>query len=262
MLGLLHPHPKDAEALAARRLQAPLSVFIEMELGEKFDAEAVVDKMMSGRPKPKYHGMSRGQILNQWSYAARHHTNRDASLRHYISATLQDQPWEGKPVDEAPAVADWLAATQRAGIDIYRCGWLIRGSDGNIGQPDFVGVHRNTPDDVLEVHLAVLQRGKDVSRRNNFRKTLSEPFVHLPDTVFHRAALRLSAEQQILEEYQNVKYREKVYPRVSVITRELVVFDAVTTPGTAIFHATSVLEERRDAKFLLAHLKEKRNELK
>ena len=199
--------------------------------------------LSSSKIKAKYRGMTKEEIIEQWSGNSEYYDQGHATFVRYITSELQEKQDIAEPPKIGKAFRTWRSKLDALGLDIFRVYWPIH--NGRINAcPDIVAVYREQPvDEVLELHLVSLSRAADITLRNKFNEKLKAPFAHLPDTVYHTSSIRLTLEQTVLESYTDLVYKGKTYPRCSVVTREL-----VTIPQNGgSFASIPINEERVDA---------------
>ena len=176
----------------------------------KFDADAIIKKMMSGRnwEKSKYYGMTPDEIKAMWD------ENRDAAAAagtkmHYdIECFYNHCPNKNDSVEYG-----WFLDFEKARIsgkfglntsvmDPYRTEWMVFHEELRLsGSIDMV---YEDPDGTL--HIYDWKRCKEIKKTNPWQSAIRECISHLPDTNYWHYALQLNTYKYILE----TKYDEKV----------------------------------------------------
>jgi ATP-dependent exoDNAse (exonuclease V) beta subunit len=191
---------------------------------EKFDADKIIKKMMSGaswKEGHKYWGKTPDQIKQQWN------SNKDAvsgagtDLHYEIECFYNDKRFQfhytNKELYEIYMVnnADKLAekplewqyfinfVKDHPHLKPYRTEWTVFNEDVKIsGSIDMV---YENPDGTLSIYD--WKRSKNITRINTFNKfALPQAICHLPDSNFWHYALQLNTYKQILQS----KYGKKV----------------------------------------------------
>jgi ATP-dependent exoDNAse (exonuclease V) beta subunit len=181
---------------------------------EKFDADKIITKMMSGtgwKKGHKYWGMTPDQIKSQWN------TNKDAVsgagtdlhfeiecfnndttlscdytnkelLELYICGRVEEKPLEWQ------YFINFIKDHQH--LKPYRTEWTVFNEDINIsGSIDMV---YENPDGTLSIYD--WKRSKNITRINTYNKFALPPCIcHLPDSNFWHYALQLNTYKYILE---------------------------------------------------------------
>jgi ATP-dependent exoDNAse (exonuclease V) beta subunit len=184
---------------------------------EKFDADKVITKMMSGaswKKGHKYWGMTPDQIKNQWN------SNKDAvsgagtdmhfeieCFNNEIKASTDYNNKEllelylcdrEKELSEKPLEWQYFInfVKDHEHLKPYRTEWTVFNEDIKIsGSIDMV---YENPDGTLSIYD--WKRSKNITRINTFNKFALPPCIcHLPDSNFWHYALQLNTYKYILE---------------------------------------------------------------
>ena len=193
---------------------------------EKFEADKIIKKMMSGaswKAGHKYWGKTPDEIKYMWN------SNRDSvagagtDLHFKIECFNNDKRIKfdytnkelyemyihdkGKILDENPL--DWQFyinfVKQHPHLKPYRTEWTVFNEDIKIsGSIDMV---YENPDGTLSIYD--WKRAKNITRINTFNKFALSPAVcHLPDSNFWHYALQLNTYKYILETKYNKQVKE------------------------------------------------------
>jgi hypothetical protein len=171
---------------------------------DHFDADAVLDKIMSGKkmsdPIYKYYGMTREQIKQSWdknrdsaSFAG---TNMHYDIEcYYNGLDVQNDSIEFQYFKRF--VKDFPELTP------YRTEWCVYYEELKLsGSIDMIF---ENPDGTIQIYD--WKRCKEITYENNFGTSAKTPCItHLPDTNFWHYALQLNTYKEILEQ----KYDKKV----------------------------------------------------
>jgi hypothetical protein len=171
---------------------------------DHFDADAVLDKIMSGKklhdPTYKYYGMTREQIKQSWdknrdsaSFAG---TNMHYDIEcYYNGLDVQNDSIEFQYFKRF--VKDFPELTP------YRTEWCVYYEELKLsGSIDMIF---ENPDGTIQIYD--WKRCKEITYENNFGTSAKTPCItHLPDTNFWHYALQLNTYKEILEQ----KYDKKV----------------------------------------------------
>lgn len=193
---------------------------------EKFDADKIIKKMMSGvswKVGHKYWGKTAEEIKNLWN------SNRDSvagagtDLHFEIECFNNDKRFEfdytnkelfeiyccdNREKHEFKSI-EWKYfinfINDHSYLTPYRTEWTIFDEDVKIsGSIDMV--YKN-PDDTLSIYD--WKRSKNITRINNFNKFSIHPIIcHLPDSNFWHYALQLNIYKLILERKYNKKVKD------------------------------------------------------
>lgn len=188
---------------------------------EKFDADKIIKKMMSGagwKEGHKYWGMSPDQIKDQWN------SNRDAvsgagtdmhfEIECFNNNLLLQCDYTNKELienyvcnEEKEPPIEWKYfinfVRDHQYLKPYRTEWTVFNEDIKIsGSIDMV---YENPDGTLSIYD--WKRSKNITRINTFNKFALPPCIcHLPDSNFWHYALQLNTYKYILE----TKYGKKI----------------------------------------------------
>lgn len=165
-------------------------------LFEKFDADAVVTKMMKGRnwANSKYYGMSAEEIKQQWAdagtEAAAEGTKMHAEIENYYKTNRE------QPSVITAEFAQFLAFAENFKLRPYRSEWRVYDEDIKIvGTVDMLF---ETPDGKICIYD--WKRAKKIEKFDNWGKRCTHPLLsHVHDTNFWHYALQLNLYQYILE---------------------------------------------------------------
>jgi hypothetical protein len=181
---------------------------------QEFDADAIIDKMMSGRNwrASKYFGMTREEIKASWD------TNRDEAsgagtqmhldIEHYNNA----DPVGNLAADDYTPLdgCEWqyfLKYERRhripRGFTPYRTEWLVFKEDIKLaGSIDMV---YKKADGTYAIYD--WKRSKEIKYENKYQ-SCKAPLDHLPDTNYWHYSLQLNVYRKILEELYGVVISE------------------------------------------------------
>jgi len=171
---------------------------------EHFDADAILDKMFSGKrmkdPTYKYYGMTREEIKQAWD------NNRDSASfagtnMHYDVECY----YNGLPVNNDSIEFQYFLKFVHDFPDLkpYRTEWCVYYEELKLsGSIDMIF---ENPDGTIVIYD--WKRCREISYESNFGKHASTTCIaHLPDTNFWHYALQLNTYKTILEH----KYGKKV----------------------------------------------------
>jgi hypothetical protein len=210
---------------------------------EKFDADKIIKKMMSGsgwKEGHKYWGMTPDQIKNQWN------SNKDAvsgagtDLHFEIECFNNNKKIkndytnndlfkiytsEETPLHEKPLEWQYFInfVKDHSHLKPFRTEWIVFNEDIQIsGSIDMV---YENPDGTLSIYD--WKRAKSITRINTFNKFALPPSIcHLPDSNFWHYALQLNMYKYILEtKYHKVVkelYLVRLHPEAEEKNYELI----------------------------------------
>lgn len=169
-----------------------------------FDADAVIDKMMSGRnwtnPEYKYYGMTREEIKAMWEKKRNESAGAGTNMHYDIECYYNEMPVENDSVEFGyfkKFVEDFPH------LKAYRTEWMVYYEELKLsGSIDMVF---ENPDGTLLIYD--WKRCQEIVYENGFGQTAkTECIKHLPDTNFWHYSLQLNTYKRILED----KYGKKV----------------------------------------------------
>jgi hypothetical protein len=225
---------------------------------EKFDADKIITKMISGtgwKEGHKYWGMTPDQIKAQWN------SNKDAvsgagTDLHFEIECFNNNPglscdytnkelieyYLSDKVEEKPLEWQYFInfVKDHPHLKPYRTEWTVFNEDINIsGSIDMI---YENPDGTLSIYD--WKRSKNITRINTFNKFALPPCIcHLPDSNFWHYALQLNTYKYILEtKYGKVikdLYLVRLHPDANEKNYELIQLPILTT------EIKDLLEERR-----------------
>lgn len=196
---------------------------------EKFDADKIITKMMTGKgwkEGHKYWGMTPDQIKAQWD------TNKDAvagagtnlhfeiecfhnnsklhtNNTNYTNKELLELYLSNNETKLLDLSIEWQYfihfIKDHQHLKPYRTEWTVFNEDIKIsGSIDMV---YENPDGTLSIYD--WKRSKNITRINNFNKFgISLPICHLPDANFWHYALQLNIYKYILESKYNKQIKD------------------------------------------------------
>ena len=158
----------------------------------KFDGSAVVDRMMSSPSwkSSKYFGMTKRDILDQWSRKGKVAREQGTALHKIIEDFFNDDEIE---VEDSPELQQFLTWHDDNPLTPVRTEWKIFDDDAMIaGTIDAVFV-----DDNQEFVMLDWKRCQEIKMENAFQS--STTFEHLPDCNFAKYSMQLNGYREILE---------------------------------------------------------------
>ena len=165
-------------------------------LHEKFDADKIIDKMMSSDrwSNNKYYGMTKKQIKKQWSENGKKASGAGTSLHYDIECYYNGMVVENDSVEYGHFL-NFKNEFQHLGP--YRTEWIIYHEELRFaGSIDMVFMN---PDGVIEIYD--WKRVKEILPNDKWGKWLTNPIIsHLPDTNYWHYALQLNIYKTILME--------------------------------------------------------------
>jgi hypothetical protein len=222
------------------------------EYFEKFDADKIIEKMMSGKSWKqghKYWGMTADQIKNQWN------SNKDAVsgagtdlhfeiecfnndstnfTLDYTNKELLENYMCHKEKELAEKPLEWKYfinfVKDHQHLKPYRTEWTVFNEDIKIsGSIDMV---YENPDGTLSIYD--WKRCKNITRINTFNKFALPPCIcHLPDSNFWHYSLQLNTYKYILETKYNKIVKElylvRLHPDAEEKNYELIQLPILTT---------------------------------
>ena len=228
---------------------------------EKFDADKIISKMMSGigwKEGHKYWGMTSEQIKSQWN------NNKDAvsgagtDLHFEIECFNNDKQISfnytnkdlveiymsknGSNLTKKPVEWQYFInfVKDHSHLKPFRTEWTVFNEDIKIsGSIDMV---YENPDGTLSIYD--WKRCKNITRINTFNKFALPPCIcHLPDSNFWHYTLQLNTYKYILEtKYQKIikdLYLVRLHPEAQEKNYELIQLPILTT------EIMDLLEERK-----------------
>lgn len=206
------------------------------EFFEKFDADKIIQKMMSGKSWKeghKYWGMTSDQIKEQWNktrdYSANSGTNmhfqiecfhNHPTLENYSNKELYED-YLSKNQDLENQTTEWKYfmnfIKDHLHLKPYRTEWTVYDEDAKIsGSIDMVYENQ---DGTLSIYD--WKRSKDITRINSFNKFALPPTIcHLPDSNFWHYALQLNTYKYILENNYEKKIKDMFLVRLHPDAKE------------------------------------------
>lgn len=188
----------------------------------KFDADAVIDKMMNGKnwkEGHKYWGMTKQQIKDQWSQNGKNVSQAGTDMHFNIECFMNNDvisyPYTHETLDNhfvsdasgKHDVVEWKYFMKfikdHPDMKPYRTEWLVYDEDLKLsGAIDMV---YENPDGTLEIYD--WKRSKDISAVNQYNQFATTDCIsHMPDSNFWHYSLQLNTYRQILHR----KYGKKV----------------------------------------------------
>lgn len=224
---------------------------------EKFDADNIIKKMMTGmkwKEGHKYWGKTAEEIKNQWNSNRDNVATAGTELHYEIECfnnnnTLQFE-YSNKELYEIYIsdywrVLDTKPLEWRYFINFvkdnpelvpYRTEWTVYDEDVKIsGSIDMV--YKN-PDGTLSIYD--WKRSKDITRINYFNKFANKSQIcHLPDSNFWHYALQLNTYKMILERKYNKKIKDlflvRLHPDAEEMNYELIRLPDLTNEIKELF---------------------------
>lgn len=163
-----------------------------------FDADAVIDKMMSGKnwndPSYKYYGMTREQIKCMWDTKRDSSSSAGTHMHYDIECFYNKMPVNNSSIEFEyfmRFVADFPE------LKPYRTEWTVYYEELKLsGSIDMVF---ENPDGTLQIYD--WKRCQEIVYENGFRQMALTPCIsHLPDTNYWHYTLQLNTYKKILEE--------------------------------------------------------------
>ena len=190
----------------------------------KFDADAIIDKMMKGKrwqPGHKYWGLTKEEIKTQWEdngkimsgagtdmhFQIECFMNNDVLSYPYTHSDLLSHYYKTAQREDDKETLEWRYflqfASEFAEFRPYRTEWLVYDEDLKMsGSIDMV---YENPDGTLTIYD--WKRSKGISAVNTFNKFAdTECISHMPDSNFWHYSLQLNTYKAILER----KYDKRV----------------------------------------------------
>jgi len=166
-----------------------------------FDADAIIDKMMSSGKwaKSKYFGMTKEEIKDLWNKNGREASAAGTKLHEDIEYFWNNEPRDNdsieygyfqKFVEQYEHLQPW-----RTEMMVYHDEWGFAGSIDMIFE---------NPDGSLDIYD--WKRSKAIRKDNRFECATEECISHLPNSNFWHYALQLNTYKAILED----KYSKQV----------------------------------------------------
>lgn len=180
---------------------------------EKFDSDAIIDKMMSSKnwENSKYYGMTKEEIKRQW----KENGNEAAQLgttMHYLFEYHYNDMYD-TPLDTHPRFfQDFMNSTDYEEtteykyfknfvndhplLVPYRTEWSVYDEDNKLaGSIDMTFIN-----DDGTISIYDWKRCKNIERFSNFnKKSIVKGLSHIPDTNYWHYALQLNLYKMILE---------------------------------------------------------------
>ena len=169
---------------------------------EKFDADAIIDKMMASKrwPKSKYFGQTKDEIKALWNKNGKEASEAGTKLHYDIECFYNGVPNENDSVEYKYFLDYHEKMTE--GLKPYRTEWTVFHEGLKIaGSIDMI--YENEKGELI---IADWKRCKEIKKTNRWRSSHTECISHLPDSNFWHYALQLNTYRKILEE----KYDKKI----------------------------------------------------
>jgi PD-(D/E)XK nuclease superfamily len=224
----------------------------------KFDADAVITKIMKGRswvPGHKYWGLTAEQIKAMWNSSGSAAASSGTNLHEQIEQFMNDkrftfeythkellQEYEiNKKYDNVERGVEWQFfinfVKDYPQLKPYRTEWMIYHEDVKIaGSIDMI---YENPDGTLEIYD--WKRSKDIIKETSWNEYATNPLIkHLPSTNFWQYALQLNVYKKILEDkYGKIVTKlclVRIHPDTSEGTYELLEVPFLTKEVTDLFN--------------------------
>lgn len=173
---------------------------------EKFDADAIIDKMMQGKnwAKSKYHGKTKDEIKKEWSDSGLEATSKGTMLHKAIEDVYNSKPFNAVP--EADEYNQFLQFFEdhKDKLTAYRTEWEVYDEMANLaGSIDMV--FKNVDDDTYSIYD--WKRTKEI-KKYGFGKKGKYPMHNYHDCNFTHYSLQLNIYKYILEKYYDIKIRD------------------------------------------------------
>ena len=168
---------------------------------EKFDAEAIIAKMMSSPkwPRSKYFGMSKEEIQEQWKQNGQTASAAGTKLHYDIECFYNEQ----LPDNTSVEYQYFLKFHRILGANLtpFRTEWMIWAHELKFaGSIDMV---YKDEDGFLQIYD--WKRCKEIKKTNPWRCATTECIEHLPDSNFWHYSLQLNTYKALLEKNYGVK---------------------------------------------------------
>ena len=163
-----------------------------------FDADAIIDKMMTGKnwndPNYKYYGMTREEIKLMWDKNRIQASGSGTQMHYDIECYYNDVPVENDSIEFQYFLQ---FARDFSHLKPYRTEWMVFYEELKLsGSIDMV--FENPQDGTLLIYD--WKRSKEIKWEDGFGKTAkTECINHLPDTNFWHYSLQLNVYKTILE---------------------------------------------------------------
>lgn len=173
---------------------------------EKFDADAIIDKMMNGSnwTKSKYYGKSKDEIKKEWSDSGLEATTKGTALHKAIEDTYNGIPFQCDPNAEEYNQFLQFFDDHKDKLTAYRTEWEVYDESANLaGSIDMV--FKNMDDDTYSIYD--WKRTKEI-KKYGFGKKGKYPMHNYHDCNFTHYSLQLNIYKYILEKYYGIKIRD------------------------------------------------------
>lgn len=175
---------------------------------EKFDADAIIDKMMKGRnwKKSKYFGKTKDEIKKEWADNGLDATTQGTRL-HKAIEDVYNAIKVDKEVTETSEYQQFLQFYEdhREKVTAYRTEWEVFDEEANLaGSIDMV--FKNIEDDTYSIYD--WKRTKEIKKDGFAGKTGKYPMHNYQDCNFTHYSLQLNIYKYILEKYYGLKIRD------------------------------------------------------
>jgi hypothetical protein len=205
----------------------------------KFDADAVIEKMMNGKnwAKSEYYGMTPAAIKNQWSTNGAISSTLGTKLHDDIERTIN-----GDKVENVSVEYDYFLKYRDEKLTEnkpFRTEWTIFDDEHKLaGSIDYAAIR---PDGSIDLYD--WKRVKEIKTDGWGRYASAECIRHLPDANFWKYAIQLNIYRDILERCYGLK----------INSMQLVRFH----PNAASYEETSVPRLENELNAMLAERKKK-----
>ncbi len=212
MLANLHPHPRDKDisfqedghiyTIKGDKYYKSCTTWIK-SFFEKFDADAVIDRMMAKDdwPNSKYFGMTKQEIKDQWSKngaaSAGYGTEMHAVIEDYYNDIIRE-------CDKPEYKFFMNFAEDHKHLTPYRTEMMVYDEDIRIcGSIDMLFQNDDGTLSIYDWKFA-----KELNMTSAFRKKALPPIQHLDDCNYTHYSLQLNMYRTILERKYDFKIRD------------------------------------------------------
>jgi len=168
---------------------------------EKFNADKIIDKMMSGKnwTKSKYYGQTKEEIKKLWNDNGRLSAEQGTQMHYDIECFYNKMEVENDSIEYQYFQNFYNDHKQ---MTPYRTEWMIWDKDHKLaGSIDMIFENE---DETLSIYD--WKRSKEIKKQNRWQHAKTECIAHLPDCNYMHYCLQLNTYKKIIE----TKYGKKV----------------------------------------------------
>lgn len=160
----------------------------------KFDADKIIDKMMSGKnwSKSKYFGQTKQEIKDLWSNNGKKAAAAGTKMHYDIECFYNNMEVQNDSVEYEYFMRFYKTHQE---LEPYRTEWMIYDKEHKFaGSIDMIFKNKDGTLDIYD-----WKRCKNIKKDNRWQQATTECISHLPDTNYWHYTLQLNTYKKILE---------------------------------------------------------------